>query len=362
MIPAVGIWSAAWTRALFLSHIPAIFRDRIYYVDKRCENGRQRDWFVELWLERRAIPVWLMSQSFQTSGTSVTLSGLSPAWNNANNTVEGVGGGGSGGASQRETANNATGGGGGEYRKINNFTDPGGATSMTIGQGGGAVSGGAVGAVGAVNGNDGTNTTWNTSTLIAVGGKKGLFAITNVAVNGGVGGTGGTGAAGNNDGGRGGNITGTPSGSRVGTGGGGAGGPNGAGNAGTDAASASNVSTAGGQGDGTSGGASAPATTNGNPGTELGDGVHGCGGGGGGGAAGSNSTILGGSGGLYGGGGGGVGNNGAAGNGSTRATAQAAANGIIVLTWTAAVSFTWQDYNPSDAGDLLRRAIPIIGY
>ncbi len=330
------MWNAEWTRRHLLGHIPHIWQDRIYYLDKPHSQGWQRDWFIEvrLW-PHKVIPVWLMSQSFQTSGTSVTLSSLSPSWNNANNTVEGIGGGASGGMSQRQSgAWDVTGGGGGEYRKILNFTDPGGATPMTIGQKGNAVAG-TVGATVTSAGNDGTQTDFNTTSLVAKPGLKGAAGA--AAQNGGAGGTGGTGAGGNNDGGRGGNIT----VASAATGGGGAGGPNGAGNNGVDTSSL--TATEGGQGDGTSGGTGGAGSTTtgtpggaGNAGTELGDSVHGCGGGGGGGRFANNSSQSCNAAGNYGAGGGGCGNAGSGGGGSTQATSGAGANGIIVLTWTAA--------------------------
>lgn len=338
MIPQTGTWSAAWTRAHLLGHIPAIWDDRIYFVDKPCENGRQRDWFIEIWLDQKIQRFWLSSQSFQTSGTSVTLSSLSPAWNNSANSVEGIGGGGSGGAGKRNSSGFAacTGGGGGEYRKISNFADPGGATPMTIGQGGTAAATGTGSAQEFVAGNNGTSTTWNTNSLIATLGNGGGAASGTSPLNGGAGGTGGTGSAGNNNGGAGGQ--GTPSGTSIATtGGGGAGGPNGAGNAGVAGGNASN--TNGGQGDGASGGTGGTGGTttpagNGNPGTELGDSIHGCGGGGGAIRQALNGAIVAGSGGLYGAAGGGAYNIGAGNNSSDKATSGAGANGIIVLTWT----------------------------
>lgn len=360
MIPERGVWSAAWTRALYFSQIPAIFHDRIYYIDKLCENGRQRDWFVEVWFQRKAIPVWLMSQSFQTSGTSVTLSSLTPAWNNANNFVEGVGAGASGAASQQNATGQGTGGGGGEYRKIANFTDPGGATSMQIGQGGPAKQCVLAGGAQSLNGADGTDTLWDTTSLIAKGGKGGV-AANGGTPSGGAGGTGGTGAAANNDGGRGGNVG---AALKIATGGGGAGGPNGVGGNGQDR-STGGAST-GGQGDGASGGtggAGGTTGTNGNPGIELDTTGHtvGCGGGGGSGTtSGTNAAITGGSGGLYGGAGGGAINSGSGNNSSNQVTSGAGKNGIIVLTWTAAVSFTF--FNLIDLAYPDFRKYEIVGY
>src|SRR6185503_14343010 len=116
--------------------------------------------------------------------------------------------------------------------------------------GGTAVSAAAVGGTGTANGNDGTNTTWNTTSLIAVGGKKGTGTSSGTpTISGGAGGTGGTGAAANNDGGRGGQITATITVSRDATGGGGAGGPNGVGGNGGDISANTNTATDGGQGD-----------------------------------------------------------------------------------------------------------------
>jgi hypothetical protein len=171
-----------------------------------------------------------MARIFVVSGTSQT----SPAdWNNSNNSVEGLGGGASGAIAI--TSGHATGGGGGEWRKISNFSvaTPGTtAFNYTIGPGGTAV----VSSV-AANGNDGTQTTFNTSSLVAKPGIKGTQAAG--SVNGGAGGTAGTGAGGNFDGGRGGNLTGA-SGSGA-SGGGGAAGGTGAGAAGGDSASTGTV-------------------------------------------------------------------------------------------------------------------------
>ena len=135
------------------------------------------------------------------SGTTWT---SPPDWNNSNNTIEGIGAGGGNGTT-------GYGGGGGEYCKISNFTvaTPGVTTvSYTIG----------AGSVGS-----GTNTTWNTSSLIAHGGGGGTNP------SGGTGGTGGTGTC--NAGGSTSHIVSSGQGT---TGGAGAGGPNGVGGANGD--------------------------------------------------------------------------------------------------------------------------------
>ena len=247
-------------------------------------------------------------------------------WNNANNTIEGMGGGGSG-ASSTDTTQNVSGGGGGEYRKIVNFsvTTAGTTTyNYVIGAGGTSVS---QTSGTKANGNNGSATTFNTSSLIANFGNGGVFGTT--IISGGSGGTGGTGAAANANGGRGGNCTAANAQSI--TGGGGAAGPNGAGGNGGDIGTATRSS--GGNGDAGSGGAGSSAGGNGsNPsaggnGTEW-DASHGSGGGGAG-ASGGTVTIQAGAGGLYSGGGGAC----TTGTGGTSKSG-AGAQGILVITYT----------------------------
>lgn len=222
------------------------------------------------------------------------------------NAVIVIGGGASGGAG----SNHCTGGGGGACNFIVNVTGiTAGSTTKTY-QLGASVTG----SVGA-DGTDGNsswwgNTTFNTSSVGAVGGTHGVQNTG--SVNGGAGGVGTSGrwygaAGGAFSGGRGGNLTGG-SGSG-GSGGGGAAGPYGAGAAGSDDASTtSNVQTSGGQGDNGTGGAGGGPTSNGSAGTEVdvSDSATGLGtGGGGGGKASTSGTISAGNGGNYGGGGGG---------------------------------------------------------
>lgn len=261
----------------------------------------------------------------------------SPAdYNNGGNTWEGIGGSGSGGISNGDSA---TGGGGGEWRKISNFSvaTPGTtAFNYVIGAGGAAVN---RSTGGSTTGNAGTDTTFNSTSLVAKAGGAGQGGV--VPQNGGTGGTGGTGAAGNFNGGRGGNNT---AGASNGSGGGGAAGSTGVGGNGGDLATntASNGGAAdtGGTGAGTAGALAAGATPqtagNGGAGTEW-DATHGSGGGGGGcRVTGASATGTGGTGGNYGGGGGG-----AEGLSSgTNTTSGAGKQGILVLIYTPASAAT----------------------
>ncbi len=257
----------------------------------------------------------------------------------ANNTIEGIGGGGGGGGGTNGTGAQGRGGGGagggGEYRKISNF-NPGGAGSISyvIGQGG---------TFGAANtsGSNATDTTWNSTSLVAKGGLLGTNTGAGTGGTGGAGGTGGTGAAGNNNGGkggRGGNRSVTLGGG--GGGGGGAGGTSAVGGAGTNG-TAGSTGGAGGAGGNASGGTA--GTSNGGAGgagtvwTDNSGGANngiqgGAGGGGGGGLASAGAGGASGTAGNYGaGGGGGAGG----GSGSSAGSAgKAGANGIIAITYT----------------------------
>lgn len=271
-----------------------------------------------------------------TSGTSQSTPG---DWNNASNSIEGIGGGGSGSVGAKQNGNRCTGGSGAEYRKITNYT-PDATLDYVIGSGGTAVI---QSSIGVTNGNDGSDTTFESTQLIA---KKGLAGV---AANGSTptppaGGTGGTGGAGNNNGGAGGS---TATFNDCCTGGGGAGGPNGAGVAGTANAS-NNTGTAGGQGDDSVGGtggagntantAGSISATNGNAGTEFG-GTAGSGGAGGG-CMNTNGTApatsTGGTGGNYGAGGGAA----VTKNGAGNATSGAGQQGVIYILYTPAVAST----------------------
>ena len=233
-----------------------------------------------------ASPIIIVSGTSQTSPSD---------YNNSNNSWQALGGGASGGATSSGTVV-ATGGGGGEYRKITNFSvaTPGTtAFNYTIGPGGTAVSTSGSNA----NGNDGTQTTFNTSSLIAKPGIKGAAGFQ--PQNGGAGGAGGTGAAANNNGGAGGNVSNTSSSS----GGGAAGSAAATGGAGVNSSSSS--PTAGGNSNTATGGAG--GTTNGaagGNGTDF-DGTHGSGAGGGA-STGSGGAATAGAGGNYGAGGGGA--------------------------------------------------------
>lgn len=234
-----------------------------------------------------------------TTGSTQTYT--SPVdWNNANNSIEGIGGGGSGGAYfSGGSGQRAGGGGGGEYRKINNYTfaSPGTTTvNYIIGAGGAGVTGSSIG-------RDGSATSWNTTSLIANGGLKGSVSGSTTAA-GGAGGSGGTGAGGNANGGAGG----TASASRTAGGGGGAGGPNGAGVAGGSASSINSAGDGGAGDNGVGGAGSAASTSNsaaGGDGTEWQvSPAYGSGGGSGGAQASSATTT--GNGGTYGAGSGGA--------------------------------------------------------
>jgi hypothetical protein len=269
------------------------------------------------------------TQIFLTSGTSWT---VPSDWNNASNTVEAIGAGGSG-----DIVDDA-GGGGGEYRAITNFSATAGSNiPIVIGTGN-------------ANGNDGGATKFNTTSLIANGGKAGASGT------GGAGGSGGTGTIGNNGG------TGANGVSQAG-GGGGAGGPNGVGGAGGLGLSG-NGGGGGGGGGGTAGGNATASVggTGGNnhsgtgggaggTGSGTGNGGNGTNGGGGGGGNGVGSSSAGGTGGAgtdwdashgSGGGGGGAGTGGAPGNGGlyggggggANVGAGSGAQGIIVITYT----------------------------
>lgn len=228
-------------------------------------------------------------------------------WNPDANTIEGIGGGGGGSS---VNPGGFAGAGGGEYRRIRNVAlTPGASIPFACGAGG----------PGGINdvGDDGGNTTFNTSALIAVGGKASVNGTT-----GGVGGTGGTGADGNANGGSGGLWT-SPSGN--GGGGGGAGGPGGAGvNGGTGGASRGN----GGNGSGGQGGAGGTSGVgHGGDSEERWDPVARVFAGGGGGGRGGpfDESEPAGMGGLYGGGGGGGGDQ--PGHGR---------NGVIIIAYASA--------------------------
>lgn len=221
---------------------------------------------------------------YATSGTTVAI----PAcWNNANNSIEGIGAGIAGTTGSPSLGGN--GGKGGCYAKITNVTASG-TVSIQIG-----VADGTTG-----SGTSPTANTWyvDGSTLVASGGDS--FGSNCVGSTTNAGGSG--------------------SGHSGGTGGGGAGsgGPNGAGGPGS--------ASTGGTGDNGHGGAGGSTSSNGGDGTEYtsspGGVLAGSGGGGGGGASSSN----GGNAGSYGGGGGG--------GASPSRPGGAATGGILVFTYT----------------------------
>ena len=305
-----------------------------------------------------------MTQIFIISGTSWT---VPSDWSNTN-TIEAIGGGG-GGGTPNSNSFSGSGGGGGGYSKVGNLSGLSGSLTVQVGGGGGpdasggdtwfngqtlgtssvGAKGGGAGDVGGHGGSGG-----DAASGIAPGGTK---------FSGGSGGSvpfapwtggGGGGAAGpNGDGAPGGANNGLADGA-------GGGGGNGGGSAGA-APSGSSGGTGGNGNNGTGGGA-------GDTGSGAGNGTAGAGGGGGGGsyqtsdyggngAGGSEFDVSHGSGG---GGGGGGGSNGtAAGNGGTGAnyggggggggypqsgTAWGAGgtggNGVIVVTYTPAISST----------------------
>lgn len=264
-----------------------------------------------------------------TSGTSWT---VPSDCTGTLDSVELIGGGGGAGGNG---AGVSSGGGGGEYRKAVNLTGytPGSIISYTVA------------ATGFTNVNGG-NTTWNSNSIIAVGGSKGS------GINGGAGGTGGTGGSIAFPGGKGGNANGNTSFNGPG-GGGGSGGPNGPGGAGGNSftqAANSPFGGGGGNGGGTAGG-NATATTGGAGGNNyLGTGggaagssgnggaaTVGSGGGGGGGKVGwgngngSTGTDL--ADGVHGSGGSGGGGTAPVGSGATGGNGQFGA-GIIVIAYT----------------------------
>jgi hypothetical protein len=268
-------------------------------------------------------------------------------WSSTDNTIECIGGGG-GAAFDVATIQYGAGGGGGGYSKINNVSlVPGGSVTFQVGAGGAAGSNGTDGIAGGDTWFNGT--TFTGSSVGAKGGGGGLHggAPSYLATGGGggavasgigtttySGGNGGPTTASGDDGG-GGAAGPYGNGGNGGTGGSDQSTQGGAGGGGADDGSAGSApsGSSGGPGEagangGGSGGTGAnanggTAATNGGNGTEW-DASHGAGGGGGAGAGGTNA---GGNGGLFGGGGGSSGVSGY-GNG---------ADGLIVITYTAAV-------------------------
>lgn len=310
----------------------------------------------ELW--RLPTPAWhpdigieftydFATVTFLTSPTGSNQTYTSPAdWNNSNNSVEVVAAGGSGGAASGASGGafrSSSGAGGGAYSKNTNFSfaNPGTTTATyRIGTGGAAVT---ASGTSVTNGNTGGDSWFNGTTLggSTIGAQGGVGGGTSGAgnVNGGAGGAAasGTGTT-KKSGGRGGNYTGGGGSGARSTGGGGAAGSTNDGNTGVDKSDTSDAGTAGGSADGGSGGAGGAAgNNNGGNGTEW-DASHGSGGGGGGNAA-TSGTLTGGSGGNYGGGGGGACCN----NGTGSQTSGAGIQGIIMLSYTPAITMPLVD-------------------
>jgi len=238
--------------------------------------------------------------------------------------VETIGGGASGACVRGQNNGAATGGGAGGYSKITADTI-GTTVPFVIGAGGAAV---VRTTDGVSNGNPGTATTWNGGTCVAPGGAAGNGASSGTAVAA-LGGqaTAGTGTT-KFSGGSSGACTGSK---RRATGGGGAAGLHGNGN--SSAAQAGLGATTGGSGDagfGGAGGTPANANSPGGNGTEYT--TAGSGGGGAGWEAADGVAVTAGSGGLYGGAGGG------AGGGGATITSGAGRAGLIVITYTQAVT------------------------
>lgn len=271
--------------------------------------------------------------TFFTTAGSATYTSPSD-WDNSNNTIEGIGGGGSGGASVvNGLVSRSSGGGGGEYRKIANFNfaNPGTTTaSYTVGSGNAAKT--ATSRTGAATpGAAGTDTTFNTTSLVAKAGGGGGAVLTATNTAGGTGGTGGTGADGNFDGGSGGGAN----ANSTATGGGGAAGPLGTGGNGGTTATGS-VRTSGGTGGGGFGGTAGSNGGNGGNGTEFQVSPARGSGGGGGGNRTVDNNVTAGNGGLYGAGGGGATIN-TEGALSRTATSGAGRQGLIVITYEPAL-------------------------
>ncbi len=307
------------------------------------------DWQPDLW--RLPVPQYFPdygegAQFMFAASITITSSGSQARpsdWNDADNTVEGIGGGGSGACGCKQNSNRATGGSGAEYRKLTNYSAPG-TFNYTIGTGGTAVP---RTTLGITAGNDGGDTILDTTALIA---KKGLggTVLNGSAPTPPAGGTGGTGGTGN-DGGGGGS---TGSANDCCSGGGGSGGGTGAGNAGATNGS-NNTATDGGSGDAGSGGTagtgsavnSAGAVTGGNGGNgaELGGSPNGSGGGGGAGMNLGTGTATGGDGGTYGAAGGSSNTKSSGGN----STSGAGQPGIIYMLYTPATANYFLNLNGS---------------
>lgn len=255
-------------------------------------------------------------------------------WNSGQNVIYGIGAGGHGAATITTTIYaRSTGGGGGEYRALQNFSaTPGASIGYVVGSAGVATS--LSSATSSYSpGNSGTNTTFNSTSLIAVGGSGGMGFTTDAGTSAsGDGGKFGTGDFGANGGD--GRMISNYYGSAGG--GGGAAGPNstysatsatGTAGSASETPAANNTSYDGGAGGsfGIAGG-NAPAGT--------GQSATVGGGGGGAGMTASNGAATAGSGGNYGAGGGGVAIRSV---GATRlATPGYGKNGILSVTYQVA--------------------------
>lgn len=266
-------------------------------------------------------------------GTNYTV----PAdWNSSNNTIHAIGAGGSGGAARGGSGNprNAAGGGGGAYAAQTNVTlTPAASIPYVVGTAGTAI---AISTNIATFGNAGTDSTFNTTTVVAKAGGGGEATVSTTDAAGGAGGlaSASTGSTKFN-GGTGGNAT-NDSGGWCGTGAGGAGGPGGAGANGTSSATV-DTETAGGTGGNGSGGTGGIAGGGaGGNGTDItGSGVGS--GGGGGGQIDNAAGATAGTGGNYGAGGGGC-----ACTGVGTTTSGAGNKGVIVVAYTAALYIAWR--------------------
>jgi hypothetical protein len=283
--------------------------------------------------ERGDAPVkieYLATVVFATSGTSFS---VPPDWSATNNVV--CIGPGSRGVAPVAGTNGGHGGGGGAYALTNNIAGltPGGTCPMVIGAA-----------------NSGTNTSFNTSSVIAQAATANSRTAGTAASstgssknNGGTGGDGGAGSAIPTNGGG---------------GGGGAGGSAGAGaNGGTD----NNQGGAGGASGGTAGGGGGASPGTGSPGnngsagtqyTQTVPSITAGPGGGGSGSGSANGASNGGDAGNYGAGAGGGCSEGANGN---------AAAGLIVATYTPANNSTWFG-GEQHGNEFLHRKTRMIGY
>jgi hypothetical protein len=239
---------------------------------------------------------------------------------------------GAGGAGFTGDANGGGGGGGGgAFASSTLSITPSTTYSITIGAGG------------TPGGSNGGNSTFNTSTIIAEGGKNGTTVTTGVGSGGLTTNSTGTTKRSGGNGGQGANGSGN---NDQGGGGGGAGGPHGNGNVGSNASAT--VGGAGGTGDAASGGSSGSAgngTGAAGNGGQGGTSTNGGGGGGGG-----DNSGTGGLGGSYGGGGGG-------GEGGAGSGADGACTVVYKPTTTYPVGIAIEEDNGNFSGWTFKKQI-----